>query len=914
MLKQGGKKEGDTMNLITPDELKFENYGSLDNDYDDEDDAEDETFVELQEVDIEHKVTTSSVKEEEKINFFHDGKTRVDFVLVWEEELPKQYEKPRAETTRSSSKKAWESKFTKQKEQITKWRKKFVKNLEKSGLVMETFERQSEHSVTHYILLNAPWEVLCYHAENLCLRIPLQLSENCSSNWSQELLSKLNIYNIMYQDVPNTPPEYYTCQFRLSKLERYLNRNNQEDFFSNTQRHEIVYQILEKTVYGVQRKSQVGIENLLSEQVFSAAFPLHDGPYESPTKDLCPENLSNRQILYKYWACWSKWCKYQLLDHIRKYFGEKIAFYFAWIGFYTGWLLPAAVVGTLVLLAGFFMLIDDIPSKEICEEGSNYTMCPLCKFCTSWKLSSICTTFKLGQLFDNGGTVFFSIFMSLWAVMFLEYWKRKSAVLAYKWECFDFEETEERPRPEFTVLAPMTVKNPITGKEEPYFPKGNQLRRIFTSSMLILLLIIVVLIFLVSIIVYRTIISILMYESGNTIIMATASRIASITGSIINLLVILLLARVYTQLAHYLTKWEMHRTQSKYEDAFVFKVFVFQFVNFYSSPIYIAFFKGRFVGYPGNYESLFGIRNEACGAGGCLIELAQELLIIMVGKQLINNIQEFVIPKLKRWWQKQKLKSMVNNEATPVPQPWERDYELLECEGLFDEYLEMVLQFGFITIFVAACPLAPLFALLNNWIEIRLDANKFVCEYRRPVVKKAQGIGIWFDILEAITKIAVISNAFLIAFTSDFLPRLFYRYTYQIDLTGYVNFTLAYSPPNFILQNHTMCRYREFRDTNGHLTLTYWNLMAVRFGFVIVFEHVVFFIARMIDLLVPDVPESVEIKMKREQYMAKQALADNQTLMKHVESPAGFCKPSPQESGIDTNLHDLPPIPEDKQL
>lgn len=38
---------------------------------------------------------------------------------------------------------------------------------------------------------------------------------------------------------------------------------------------------------------------------------------------------------------------------------------------------------------------------------------------------------------------------------------------------------------------------------------------------------------------------------------------------------------------------EMHRTQTQYEDAFTFKVFIFQFVNFYSSPFYVAFFKGR---------------------------------------------------------------------------------------------------------------------------------------------------------------------------------------------------------------------------------------------------------------------------------------------------------------------------------
>lgn len=56
----------------------------------------------------------------------------------------------------------------------------------------------------------------------------------------------------------------------------------------------------------------------------------------------------------------------------------------------------------------------------------------------------------------------------------------------------------------------------------------------------------------------------------------------------------------------------------------------------------------------------------------------------------------------------------------------------------------LVLQFGFITIFVAACPLAPLFALLNNCV-ICLDAHKCICGYRWPVAEQAQGIGIWFS-------------------------------------------------------------------------------------------------------------------------------------------------------------------------
>ena len=73
-----------------------------------------------------------------------------------------------------------------------------------------------------------------------------------------------------------------------------------------------------------------------------------------------------------------------------------------------------------------------------------------------------------------------------------------------------------------------------------------------------------------------------------------------------------------------------------------------------------------------------------------------------------------------------------------------------------------VIQFGFITIFVAAFPLAPFFALANNIFEIRIDSDKIVCDLRRPVAHRAQDIGIWFGILSAVAKIAVISNVSIV--------------------------------------------------------------------------------------------------------------------------------------------------------
>ncbi len=82
-------------------------------------------------------------------------------------------------------------------------------------------------------------------------------------------------------------------------------------------------------------------------------------------------------------------------------------------------------------------------------------------------------------------------------------------------------------------------------------------------------------------------------------------------------------------------------------------------------------------------------------------------------------------------------------DDTAVYARWEKDNDLiaLNQHGLFFEYLELIIQYGFITIFVAAFPLAPLFALLNNWVEIRLDAHKFVVILRRPIGERAGDIG-----------------------------------------------------------------------------------------------------------------------------------------------------------------------------
>jgi anoctamin-6 len=59
----------------------------------------------------------------------------------------------------------------------------------------------------------------------------------------------------------------------------------------------------------------------------------------------------------------------------------------------------------------------------------------------------------------------------------------------------------------------------------------------------------------------------------------------------------------------------------------------------------------------------------------------------------------------------------------------------------FGDYLEMLILYGYATLFVVAFPLAPLLALGNNLIEIRVDSFKLLYNSARPVPQGAQDIG-----------------------------------------------------------------------------------------------------------------------------------------------------------------------------
>uniref|UniRef100_A0AAR2J4F3 Anoctamin n=1 Tax=Pygocentrus nattereri TaxID=42514 RepID=A0AAR2J4F3_PYGNA len=830
--------------------------------------------------------------------YFADGKRKVDYVLVYQYRRPSSlHESPGQHRLSVISNGSFPRVGSKEPEGVKEEhaevvldmgpadpaegekimiREEFEANLREAGLEME---RDNEHKVhgQGFIRVHAPWQVLSREAEFLKIKVPTKKEDKGLSATMSAVWRKLN--QPFQPNIPHLQQQsrtkFLSHSFSRDKLHLY-NIESKDTFFDNATRSRIVR-----------------ITTLIAKGVYDSAFPLHD-----------PELFSLFQLLHDEWARYGAIFKYQPLDLIRNYFGEKIGLYFAWLGVYTHLLALASLVGIIVFLYGCFTIDSNIPSLEMCDETQNFTMCPLCdRACDYWHLSTACGTARASHLFDNPATVFFAIFMSLWAVMFLEHWKRRQNSLNYSWNMTGMEEEEvcEHPRPKYETLLLQKRqrkrrnrkknKSEVSGllmiKLKPGDEKltwRDRLPGYFINISSILLMFGVTFAAVFGVIMYRITVSALLAMSQDPQIKSNARVTVTATAVIINLVVILILDEIYGSVAVWLTELEIPKTETNFEERLILKAFLLKFMNAYAPIFYVAFFKGRFAGRPGDYVYIFNdYRMEECAPGGCLIELCIQLSIIMLGKQLIqNNVFEIAIPKLKKLFRSLKEKKRAPEERVEQTgralRQWHLDYNLEPFDGLTPEYMEMIIQFGFVSLFVASFPLAPLFALLNNIIEIRLDAKKFVTELRRPDAVRAKDIGIWYNILSGLGKFSVIINAFVISFTSDFIPRLVYQYMYSETGTmhGFIDHTLSYfnvshfkagtAPASSAV---TVCRYKDYREPPWssepyQFSRQYWAVLAARLAFVILFQNLVMFMGVLVAWVIPDVPKNISEQLKRE--------------------------------------------------
>lgn len=92
---------------------------------------------------------------------------------------------------------------------------------------------------------------------------------------------------------------------------------------------------------------------------------------------------------------------------------------------------------------------------------------------------------------------------------------------------------------------------------------------------------------------------------------------------------------------------------------------------------------------------------------------------------------------------------------------------MLPQHDSFPEYIQAVVQFTYVSCFSVALPITPLIVLFNYLLCMRLDAYKLCKGRRRPLAEKTGGIGIWEHLLHIVAVISVLTNCWLMGFTTS---------------------------------------------------------------------------------------------------------------------------------------------------
>ncbi|KAI5710315.1 hypothetical protein M8J75_007605, partial [Diaphorina citri] len=542
------------------------------------------------------------------------------------------------------------------------------------GLVVQVKHHTSTDSYALY--LTAPFSVLLKTAEEL--HLPKRLKEEHGGGLK----------------------EFVQLEIELFESGEEVDK----DFFTTQERQWMVYHLLH-TLRATTNDQFV--PKCLSEGLISQMYPLHE--------------LDGLEQLRQNWV--RTFVKKQPLDSVCKYFGVKIAMYFAWLGHYTYMLIIPAFVG-FIFWIGFGR--GDQSSEDI-------------------------------------GYVLFSLFNVVWFSIYLEAWKRYSSELAYKWGTLDQRhELLMEPRP---LYSGNLVVSPVTGRLEPTYPSWKRhVFRYFVSVPIIALCLLVVLSVMIA--------SLKVQDWWDKYIQNGGYYFwLSYVPKVLLAVIITLLDEAYYKVALWLNDMENYRLDTKYENQLIVKVALFQFVNSFSSLFYIAFYLQDQERLKEQLATLLITRQLIGNIKESALPYVQEQFRLA---KLSFDLYGALSPSeaKKSDGTTNDFDSASNGKPSSgggnrnVSQA-ELESTLLKYEGTFADHLEMFIQLGYVVLFSCAFPLAALCALLNNLIEIRSDAFKLCFIFQRPFGQRIPNIGMWQNGMEVMSLVSVLVNCALIGLSGQ---------------------------------------------------------------------------------------------------------------------------------------------------
>ncbi|KAG0204523.1 hypothetical protein BGX28_003571 [Mortierella sp. GBA30] len=544
----------------------------------------------------------------------------------------------------------------------------------------------------------------------------------------QDVLQKLNRVGLQYETRPSgndTLFIFVLCPWVV--LKRETTRNSIQDWLAgvrvaDTAETEQLLQpaktrdesldglsdadrirLLSGLITGLPNEGGAGIYPGTDDYVDSL-LPLHDKAF-------------NRSWL-KSWS--TKWIVNQEdLSTIRDHFGEKVAYYFEFLQFYFQWLIAPTALGVIV------------------------------------------------HLFGSSFSIFYGVCVILWSIVFTECWKRREKELALWWGVRHVTRTEMR-RPLFK--GDTMVQDPVTGEMLPFFSPWKRWSRKLAGVPVVLggavvLSAVITIVFAIE--VFLTV-----YYDGYLKEILIYAPMVLYSLSIPNV------TAICKSVAERLTDYENYETHAGYEYHLMQKVFIFNALTSYMSILLTAY-----IYIPFGPEVISTFQSYGISFSKATIDphmLQSRLKAFMITTQAISFVTETIVPYLTRRAMTEAVKiqkevseklkheapgqdtikfsGQDTEEAKKFLKRVQKQSELPEYD-VNEDYAEMVLQFGYVSLFSVIWPLTGLCAFVNNWVELRSDAAKISYNARRPIPSRTDTIGPWIDNLQLITWFSSLTNA-----------------------------------------------------------------------------------------------------------------------------------------------------------
>ena len=160
---------------------------------------------------------------------------------------------------------------------------------------------------------------------------------------------------------------------------------------------------------------------------------------------------------------------------------------------------------------------------------------------------------------------------------------------------------------------------------------------------------------------------------------------------------------------------------------------------------------------------------------GAYRKLQQDLGILLATQIFAQNITNFIVPyillivKMRTEGGLERDENgvaRVNEMSTPGV-----EYLLVECDEQLDNIKATTMeatQYGYVTLFSAAFPLAPLMTCINNLLGLRMDAYKYLCTYHGSS-RSFEDIGAFQSIFELMNYLGIASSFLAIVYRTDVL-------------------------------------------------------------------------------------------------------------------------------------------------